>query len=78
MSAEDDQCLRGESSEEHKSIPVQTKESARYCWVCFATDEEDREAAWVQPCNCRGTTKWVKFKLLLLEINIRWNILNNV
>jgi len=31
----------------------------RYCWVCFATDEDDENAAWVQPCNCRGTTKWV-------------------
>ncbi|CAH1104167.1 unnamed protein product [Psylliodes chrysocephalus] len=38
---------------------VQNKDSARYCWVCFATDEEDRDAQWVQPCNCRGTTKWV-------------------
>ncbi|CAG9760882.1 unnamed protein product [Ceutorhynchus assimilis] len=34
-------------------------ESGRYCWVCFASDEEDQEAAWVQPCKCRGTTKWV-------------------
>nr|CAD7456337.1 unnamed protein product [Timema tahoe] len=33
--------------------------SKRYCWVCFATDEDDETAAWVQPCNCRGTTKWV-------------------
>ncbi|KAJ8917756.1 hypothetical protein NQ315_005207 [Exocentrus adspersus] len=44
---------------EPKDIPVQNKESTRYCWVCFATDEEDTEAAWVRPCNCRGTTKWV-------------------
>ncbi|PVD30796.1 hypothetical protein C0Q70_10071 [Pomacea canaliculata] len=29
------------------------------CWVCFATDEDDTEAAWVRPCRCRGTTKWV-------------------
>ncbi|XP_019865260.1 E3 ubiquitin-protein ligase MARCHF5 [Aethina tumida] len=40
-------------------IPVTQKESSKYCWVCFATDEEDTEASWVQPCNCRGTTKWV-------------------
>ncbi|XP_057669367.1 E3 ubiquitin-protein ligase MARCHF5 isoform X1 [Diorhabda carinulata] len=40
-------------------VQVQSKDSPRYCWVCFATDEEDRTAAWVQPCNCRGTTKWV-------------------
>ncbi|KXJ75370.1 hypothetical protein RP20_CCG011845 [Aedes albopictus] len=31
----------------------------RYCWVCFATDEDDKWAPWVQPCNCRGATKWV-------------------
>lgn len=47
------------TSEEDKSIPIQTKESSKYCWVCFATDEEDRDAAWVKPCKCRGTTKWV-------------------
>lgn len=44
---------------QNKDIPVENKESTRYCWVCFATDEEDTEAAWVRPCNCRGTTKWV-------------------
>lgn len=39
---------------------VQIKDdSKRYCWVCFATDEDDRTATWVHPCNCRGTTKWV-------------------
>jgi len=39
---------------------IQTGEDdKRYCWVCFATDEDDRSVAWVQPCNCRGTTKWV-------------------
>jgi len=31
----------------------------RYCWVCFATDEDDLLAQWVKPCRCRGTTKWV-------------------
>ncbi|WAR22198.1 MARH5-like protein [Mya arenaria] len=31
----------------------------RSCWVCFATDEDDRAAAWVRPCRCRGTTMWV-------------------
>lgn len=29
------------------------------CWVCFASEEDDRTVAWVQPCRCRGTTKWV-------------------
>jgi E3 ubiquitin-protein ligase MARCH5 len=33
--------------------------SRRYCWVCFATEEDDITAAWVKPCHCRGTTKWV-------------------
>ncbi|KAI5694120.1 hypothetical protein M8J75_010908 [Diaphorina citri] len=31
----------------------------KYCWVCFATHEDDRNALWVQPCLCRGTSKWV-------------------
>lgn len=31
----------------------------RSCWVCFATDEDDRTAEWVRPCKCRGSTKWV-------------------
>ncbi|KAI0212228.1 E3 ubiquitin-protein ligase MARCH5 [Lamellibrachia satsuma] len=34
-------------------------ENRRTCWVCFASDEDDREAEWVRPCCCRGTTKWV-------------------
>ncbi len=29
------------------------------CWVCFASEEDDRTVTWVQPCRCRGTTKWV-------------------
>ncbi|KAB0794541.1 hypothetical protein PPYR_11380 [Photinus pyralis] len=41
-----------------ETYPLVSKES-RYCWVCFATEEDDLEASWVQPCNCRGTTKWV-------------------
>ncbi|KAK9501935.1 hypothetical protein O3M35_012566 [Rhynocoris fuscipes] len=31
----------------------------KQCWICFATEEDDRDASWIQPCNCRGTTKWV-------------------
>lgn len=34
-------------------------EAERCCWICFATDEDNRLAAWVKPCQCRGTTKWV-------------------
>ncbi|TSK22627.1 E3 ubiquitin-protein ligase MARCH5 [Bagarius yarrelli] len=33
--------------------------SPKSCWVCFATDEDDRTAEWVRPCRCRGSTKWV-------------------
>ncbi|XP_063433980.1 E3 ubiquitin-protein ligase MARCHF5-like [Mytilus trossulus] len=36
-----------------------SEEDRRSCWVCFATDEDDMEAGWVQPCMCKGTTKWV-------------------
>ncbi|XP_066929816.1 E3 ubiquitin-protein ligase MARCHF5-like [Clytia hemisphaerica] len=31
----------------------------RTCWVCFGTDEDDPGAKWINPCRCRGTTKWV-------------------
>jgi len=31
----------------------------RQCWVCFASQEDDPVAAWVHPCLCKGTTKWV-------------------
>jgi len=31
----------------------------RQCWVCFASEEDDPVAAWVHPCLCKGTTKWV-------------------
>ncbi|PZC70469.1 hypothetical protein B5X24_HaOG216054, partial [Helicoverpa armigera] len=34
-------------------------ENTKSCWVCFATEADDRLAAWVQPCKCIGTTKWV-------------------
>ncbi|KAL2727132.1 E3 ubiquitin-protein ligase MARCHF5-like [Vespula squamosa] len=51
----------GASSPSHdSSIPTITSEDdKRYCWVCFATDEDDATASWVKPCHCRGTTKWV-------------------
>ena len=33
----------------------------RQCWVCFGTDEDspDVNYAWVKPCRCRGSTRWV-------------------
>uniref|UniRef100_A0A6V7MBS8 E3 ubiquitin-protein ligase MARCHF5 n=1 Tax=Bracon brevicornis TaxID=1563983 RepID=A0A6V7MBS8_9HYME len=38
---------------------LSSEDDKRYCWVCFATDEDDTTASWVKPCHCRGTTKWV-------------------
>lgn len=34
-------------------------DSERSCWICFASDEDGNMAPWVQPCKCRGSTKWV-------------------
>ncbi|CAK9298877.1 unnamed protein product, partial [Gordionus sp. m RMFG-2023] len=42
----------------------------KHCWVCFATEQDDMDEfyqsgskyylhQWVQPCRCKGTTKWV-------------------
>ncbi|XP_064465847.1 E3 ubiquitin-protein ligase MARCHF5-like [Ornithodoros turicata] len=36
-----------------------SEQQRRYCWVCFASEDEDQEATWVQPCRCRGSTRWV-------------------
>ncbi|KAK2584544.1 hypothetical protein KPH14_006913 [Odynerus spinipes] len=48
------------SPNQASGIPTSTsEEDKRYCWVCFATDEDDATASWVKPCHCRGTTKWV-------------------
>lgn len=45
------------------STQRQASIESRYCWVCFATDEEDQESGasveWVRPCNCKGTLRWV-------------------
>ncbi|XP_015120112.1 E3 ubiquitin-protein ligase MARCH5 [Diachasma alloeum] len=52
----------GASTPNHTSASASTLSSdddKRYCWVCFATDEDDATASWVKPCHCRGTTKWV-------------------
>ena len=40
----------------------------RQCWVCFASEEDDPLAAWVHPCLCKGTTKWVH------QVNISLNL----
>lgn len=31
------------------------------CWVCYGTESDDTLASWVQPCNCKGTSKWVSY-----------------
>ena len=35
------------------------EDDERQCWVCFASQDDDPVAAWVHPCLCKGTTKWV-------------------
>ncbi|XP_034291105.1 E3 ubiquitin-protein ligase MARCHF5-like [Pantherophis guttatus] len=43
------------------AAPVATLQEAseRHCWVCFATEGDDRSAEWVCPCRCKGSTKWI-------------------
>jgi len=41
------------------SSTQEDEDNKRYCWVCYASDEDDETAPWVKPCRCRGTTKWV-------------------
>ncbi|XP_055381280.1 E3 ubiquitin-protein ligase MARCHF5 [Condylostylus longicornis] len=47
-------CIASVSSKDKEPC-----EEERSCWICFATDADNMLAAWVQPCKCRGTTKWV-------------------
>ncbi|KPJ19163.1 E3 ubiquitin-protein ligase MARCH5 [Papilio machaon] len=42
-----------------QALQTTEDENQKSCWVCFATESDDRLAAWVQPCKCIGTTKWV-------------------
>jgi len=34
-------------------------DDSRTCWVCFASEEDAPNEAWVRPCGCRGGSKWV-------------------
>ena len=43
----------------HGALSPAGDEEERQCWVCFASQEDDPVAAWVAPCLCKGTTKWV-------------------
>eukprot|EP00039_Didymoeca_costata_P013083 m.194007 g.194007 ORF g.194007 m.194007 type:complete len:305 (+) comp15671_c0_seq5:173-1087(+) len=35
------------------------------CWICHLSPEEDDGQAWVAPCKCSGSTKWVHHDCLL-------------
>ncbi|XP_020803913.1 E3 ubiquitin-protein ligase MARCH5-like [Drosophila serrata] len=49
-------------------------EPERCCWICFATEDEDNHlAAWLNPCQCRGTTKWVHQSCLYRWIDEKMN-----
>ena len=41
------------------AVAAGREDEERQCWVCFASQEDDPVAAWVAPCLCKGTTKWV-------------------
>ena len=41
------------------AVEAGREDEERQCWVCFANQEDDPVAAWVSPCLCKGTTKWV-------------------
>lgn len=56
--------MENDENVEESMIPLSNQDSQRYCWVCFATDEDDRTAMWVQPCLCRGSSKWVNEEFL--------------
>lgn len=47
------------SGDSSQALQAAEDENAKSCWVCFATEADDKLAAWVQPCKCIGTTKWV-------------------
>lgn len=41
-------------NQETRIAPKAEPEDSRYCWVCFATDEDGELSPWVQPCSCKG------------------------
>lgn len=61
MSDEDTTIFKQQNSNDMDYQALQSAEddNVKSCWVCFATEADDRLAAWVQPCKCIGTTKWV-------------------
>ncbi|KAH8238486.1 hypothetical protein KR032_007656, partial [Drosophila birchii] len=63
---------RGSGGSNHYSEGPEP-ELGRSCWICFATDEDNRLAVWLQPCKCRGTTKWVHQSCLYRWIDEKQN-----
>lgn len=61
------------------SVPQrQLSNEGRYCWVCFATEEEDQEAGgaaveWIKPCKCKGTLRWVHQSCLQVSLGTKFN-----
>jgi E3 ubiquitin-protein ligase MARCH5 len=55
------------------SLAEKIQQQQRYCWVCFATEDDEEEGSdklsWVKPCNCKGTLKWVHQSCLLRWID---------
>lgn len=45
----------------------------RQCWICYAEEEEEDVGSedWIQPCLCKGTTRWVHQDCLLDWVNSR-------
>jgi len=48
-----------QTSEQHIYHRVESGGDVRTCWVCFNNEEDEPTLRWVQPCRCKGTTKWV-------------------
>ncbi|XP_062139957.1 E3 ubiquitin-protein ligase MARCHF5 [Drosophila sulfurigaster albostrigata] len=45
----------------------------RTCWICLASEAENRRAIWLHPCQCRGSTKWVHESCLSRWIDEKQN-----
>nr|XP_014275132.1 E3 ubiquitin-protein ligase MARCH5-like [Halyomorpha halys] len=53
------------------SDSITSRSSGRQCWICFATEEDDPNQTWTKPCKCKGTTKWVHQRCLLMWIDLK-------
>ncbi|KAH8416786.1 hypothetical protein KR222_004548, partial [Zaprionus bogoriensis] len=53
--------------------PADEEAVERTCWICFATEAENRLATWLHPCQCRGSTKWVHESCLYRWIDEKQN-----